>query len=579
MPRAARYRNPAFEELERQLLFAPPDALRRQMDAAERLAHEVEDEATYPFEFVVWRLTGFRAEDAAIKPMDGLTLRGDLATFVLHASERILITHDERPGGAVALSDLADELGVTEKTLRRWRNRGLVAHRIELADGRTRVGVFRDEVERFTARYGELVGDAKTFSRMGGEAETAAVARVRELVRAGRSPNLAAKAVAVELSRSHETIRQLLLRAGIQLGNTPVGRKSESPGRQAGRGRERFSRRALDRSAWERRLAFRAWRFGVAVERIAEASGTSVDAVRRRIDAVRAERLRAMRLSWIEFPTFERPDAAETILAGEAARCDLAPMLEPADVVGMLAHLKQGRWLSGGPTTTTAAPGQLESADEAMLAAYNFLKREARHGIVELGKAPARADIDRIETDLRWALRLKRRLVERMLPLALLRVEQGSGGPMDRRPAEEVRSLLQRCVHLISEVIESVDPAKRQTLRRLVALDTDRMLAQLSSVRGTRAGVRHEPGTIAMRGLFDGVVGWADVVDPFAALAPSAARLPKEHASLLARRYGWDGAPPATLEALAATERTTVARITARTAVAERLLRAIRRGA
>lgn len=562
MPRAARYRNSAFEELERQLTFAPPDALRRQMDAAEALTRDVDAAATYPFEFVIWRLTGFRAGDAAIKPIVGQDLRADLATFVLHISERIMITHDERPGGAAALSDLAAELGVTEKTLRRWRERGLIAHRMKLADGRVRVGVFRSEAHRFVTLHTELVGDARTFTRMGEATEVEAIAMVRELIRAGRTPNLAAKETARRLGRSHETIRQLLLRTD----DPTLHPRSARPGGP----RERRRDRRRDGAAWGRELAYRAWRLGVAVERIAESSGTSSDAVRRRIDAVRADRLRGIRLAWTELPTFERGDAAETILASDPARSDLAPTLDPNDLVRLLATLRPGR--PGG-----GAPG--EAAEEAMLAAYNFLKREARRKIVALGgvpgRAPGRAELDRIETDLRWAIRIKRRLVERLLPVAALRIDQAGGGALERRTAEEIRGSLQRSVALVSDVIEEVDPAKRQSLRRVVSLDIDRMLAQHAPTRASRAAVRHEGGAIAAPRLFDGVIAWASEVDHLARRASALGRLPKDQAALLRRRYGWGGQPPVTLEELASDERTTVARVTARVALAERALREV----
>lgn len=542
------------------MAFAPPDALRRQMEAAERLVHEIEDAATYPFEFVMWKLTGFRQDEGAIKPLPGRLLRGDLVTFVLHLSERVLMTHQERPGGAIALSDLAGELGVAEKTLRRWRDRGLVAHRIELPDGRVRVGVFRESLARFTSRHRELVGDAATFSRLGGAAESAALARIAELVHSGQTPNLAAKRVATEIGRSHETIRQLLLRA-----SPPSGRAGEGGPARGLRG-DRASRRSLDRRSWDRRLAYRAWRFGIAVERVAETVGGSADAVRRRIDGVRAERLRALRLAWVEFPTFERSDAAETILASAAARNDLAPALDPTDAMALLAAFKRERAM------VAVSVHSDDRDEEAALAAFNFLKRDARRRIVGLGKAPARSEIDRIETNLRWALRLKRRLVERLLPLAMLRAEQATGS-VDRRPAEEVRSLLERIRRLLSEVIEAVDPGKRQSLRRLAALDIDRMLAQHPPTRGSLAAVRREPGAMALPDLFEGLVVWEELLDPFRRLRPIVSRLPESDARLLARRFGWDGGPPATLEELATAERTTVARITKRLVSAERALR------
>lgn len=554
MPRAARYRVPAFEELERQLTFAPPDALRRQMEAAERLAHEVADDATYPFEFVLWRLTGFRASDADLTSVRGDRLRADLATFVLHISERIQLTHDERPGGAVAVTEFARELGVTDKTLRRWRGRGLVAHRMLLADGRSRVAIYRQEAERFVARHPSLVEDARDFTRMDEATERAALARVQALVRSGATPNLAAKQAASELGRSHETIRQLLLRVPMEA--APVAA-------------QRTSRRSLDRAAWERKLAYRSWRWGVPVERVAEAGGTTADAIRRRIDAVRAERLRGLRLSWVEFPTFERADAAETILGADIARTDLAPRCDPSDVVTMLRTI-------GVERATPVARG--EALEESLVAVYSFLKRRARHGIAELGRAPDRRALDRIETDLRWALRVKRRAVERLLPIALLRAEQTLGGGLDRRPVEEIRLMLTRCVELVAEVVESVDPTKRQAPRRLVALDTDRLLAQHAApAKASRAAVRHEVGAIAMPGLFSRIAVWAELVEPLARFEPALQRLEPAARALLCRRYGWGGERPLTLEELAAEERTTVGRLTARLLVAERALRG-RRG-
>jgi hypothetical protein len=543
-----------FEEFERQLAFAPPEALRRQMEAAERLAHEVDPAATYPFEFVQWRLTGFRAKDAALAAIGGDALRGDLSTFVLHLSERLTLSHDERQGGAIAIRELAGELGVTEKTLRRWRERGLIAHRIMLADGRSRVGVYRDEWQRFVTSNAALIDEARTFTRMDEATEARVLDEVRALVEAGQTPNLAAKKVARAIGRSHETIRQLLLRTPGEL----------TPGRRAIGSRQRTH----DRSTRERRLAYRAWRFGVPLERIALAGETKVDAVRRRIDSVRAERLRSIRLTWIEFPTFDRPDARETILGSESVRQDLRPTCDPHDVLAMVRALAAER--STGP--------RVESIDEAMLAAYNFLKRGAKQAIGTLERSPDRRALDRIETDLRWALRLQRRLVERLLPGAILRVEQSLNGSLPRRPVEEVRSLVVRCVAIVAEVIESVDPSKRQSARRLVALDTDRMLAQhAASLRSTRAAVRHEPGALAIPELFECVVPWSGIVEVLSRGASQSTALPPPQRELLARRYGWDGRPPATLEELASAGRTTVARMTAQLIAAERQLRQLRR--
>jgi hypothetical protein len=551
MPRSARYLSPAFEELERQLIFAPPEALRRQMEAAEALAIELDPEATYPLEFVQWRVTGFRAAGATLNSFHGARLRSDLATFVLHVSERIGLAWSERPGGALQLADAAAHLRVAEKTIRRWRTRGLIAHRIVFPDGRSRIGVFRCELARFVEANPDVVRDAVGFTRLDAAAAKEAVARMRSLIASGITPNTAARTVADEFGRSHETMRQLVLRS---LDDLP----------------EETRRRRRNDVQFERRLAWRAWRFGVPIDRIAERSGTKTDAIRRRIDSVRAEKLRAVRCSWIDFPTFDRPDAEETILASPAATTDLAPQLGSAcgavDAIVLLEQCASER--SGARAQSIDAA---EASETAMLAAANFLKRRARRAIDALGRDPDRTALDRVETDLRWALRIEQRLVERWLPTALMRVEVALGGPLVKRPADEIRSMLERCVDIAKHVVAVADPAKRQSPRRLVALETDRQIARLGlESRSPRASVRHERGSVLVPRLFARITAWQELVDHLGLRE----RRPVPHDErLLGRRHGWDGGPPHTLEELAAEERTTIARMTKRLAEAERAAR------
>lgn len=518
------------------------------MEAAESLVHEIDDQATYPFEFVVWRVTGFRPEDAPPQPIAGATLRGELTTFVLHCSERMALPADSRPGGALTLVELAGELGVVERTIRRWRVRGLTCHRVRFPDGRSRLGVFRSELARFMDTHPDVVDEARAFTRLDSEQARHAAARVRELVATGLTENLAAKRVAHEVGRSHETVRQLVRRIG------------GGPRRRTG---------GADRSARERDFAYRAWRQGVPIERIAERAAAKPDAIRRRIDMARAERLRRARLEWIEFNTFDRPDADLTILGAPSVREGLAPRFEAPEAVTMIEALGAER-----PPTEAAIV-----QEDLMLAAYNLLKRTSKRMVDRLERLPDRSDLDRIETQLRWALRLKRRLIEIWLGVSVGRVQQVMQGGLLRRPAEEIRRWLEACCRIVDEAIEGVDPLRRQSARRVIALETDRMVARAEGQRGTdgaggsgalprreRAAVRHEVGSIPLPVLFERLAPWQGVVD-FARHR----RLQAHASGILARRYGWRGECPRTLDELAAEERTTVARVARLLASDERM--------
>lgn len=527
MPPRIRFRTARFEEWERQLVFAPEATLRRQMDAAAALIPEIDRAGTYPFEFVQWRVTGYRAEDPPLDAIDGATLQAELGAFVQRLSERVIPLEADREGGAVALADLAGEWGVAEKTLRRWRDRGLVSRRIRFADGRARVACYRVDAEAFATRHPELLSEARDFSRLDPAAKRTAIDAVRRLVAEGRTPNLAAREVARELGRAHESIRRLLAARGEL--------------RAGGRG---------DRTARERRLAYRAWRYGVSVERIAERLGTRPDAARRRIDAARAETLRGLRLAWIEFATFARADADETILAAPIARRDLAPRLSDDAGARTLATMR-----------LAAASARESLEDEALLAAFHWLKRRADGAIRALGRVPDRASLDRIETDLRWASLLHRRLLERWLPIAVERIQHSLDGKLLRRPGEEIRRLLDAAVELVAVAVAEVDPSRRQVPRRVVALEIDRLLARLGvAARRERAGGKADSEAVPLGTILDRVAPWPSVVGPLAPALPSA----PEHASILARRLGLDGGPPRTMAELAAEERTTVALIARR---------------
>jgi hypothetical protein len=533
MPPKIRFRTARFEEWERQLAFAPEATLRRQMDAAAALIPEIDRAATYPFEFVQWRVTGYRAEDPPLDAIDGATLQAELGAFVQRISERVIPLEGDREGGAIALADLAAEWGVSEKTLRRWRDRGLVSRRIRFADGRARVGCYRADAEAFASRQPELIAEARDFSRLDPAARRAAIDAVRRLVAEGRTPNLAAREVARALGRAHESIRRLLAARGEL--------------RAGGRG---------DRTARERRFAYRAWRYGVPIERIAERLGGRPDAARRRIDAARAEVLRGLRLAWIEFATFSRPDADETILAAPATRRDLAPRLSDGDGARSLATMRVA--------AATATRDALE--DEAILAAFHWLKRRADGAIRALGRVPDRASLDRIETDLRWASLLHRRLLERWLPIAVERIQHSLDGKLLRRPGDEIRRLLEATVAVIADVVAEVDPSRRQVPRRVVALETERLLARLGiATRRERAGAKSDCDAVPLGTILDRVAPWGSVVGPLAPTLPTA----PDAASILARRLGLDGGPPRTMSELAAEERTTVSLIARRLSDAE----------
>ncbi len=82
MPPLPRLRVSALGELAKQLRFAPREALLRDIERAEALAGEIDPERTYPEDWIVFRITGYRARIDEPAQVVGAALLGDLSALL-----------------------------------------------------------------------------------------------------------------------------------------------------------------------------------------------------------------------------------------------------------------------------------------------------------------------------------------------------------------------------------------------------------------------------------------------------------------------------------------------------------------
>lgn len=546
MPRKASYTLPTMEALPARMVASSRETIEQQMRAAEAIIPSIDPSVSYALGATLERIVGTSLSSDG-GPVSGSILRADLVTLVLDLSEQLTLDGSERHGGAATPEELAREIGVASKTLQRWRRNGLCAHWI-VEQGKPRVAIYRASLEAFRVSHPTEFARACAFRRFDEGERSRMIEEGRALIASGRTLNLAAKELASRYGRSHEGVRLLFLRV-LGVGRTP----KRNVGERAGR------------------IAERAWRLGVDPAKIARRLGKSESLVRTLVDRRRAELLRSVQPSWVELPTFDLPGADETIPAAPAVRKLTVLGLVDGDVIASIASAR--RIQSGFPKDARASIER----DEARAAAMHFLLRRASRAIDALPKWPERARIDQIETDLRTALRLRAVLVERGLVIALGRADQYCHGGPERLPTDELRSLARAIAQAVRDVVHVFDPS-RQRFDRAIALAADFALAKLVNARRhARAAARHLTA-IDVR-LLGEVAQWQGIVDPFAhhasdVAAESAAKGPRApQAKLLARRYGWCGYAPATVERLAQEDRTTVALMSKRLRDAENAFR------
>jgi len=540
MARTPRFKVAAIAELLRQLRYAPTTTRMRQMDAAEQLVSELDPSRNYPESFITYRITSYRPDHETSTLFVGEALVPDLINFVLHISRDMTLPPDHAGRSAMSIEQVTDRLSITERTLQRYRKQGLVCHYVHFPDGQ-RLACFEDALKRFCDSHQKRLTHAAGFNRLGKDTEDEIINRARKLHESQQlTLNQAAKHLAQHYERAHETIRQLLRRHDAK-SSQPI---FTAPG-------------PLDERA--SMLTYRAWRLGISVKTIATRLNKTTTTIHRAINRQRAARLLALDLSHITLPTFALDDAQAIILSHTAVNSMLDDVL-PHDDALQLLHAACETSID-------------EDSEQAMLAGYHFLKHRAAHAIAQLEPWPGAAVLDRIETQLRWAGHIKRRLVCVALHAGIRSVEQHLRRPLRDQPSEVVLSSIALSVSVLAEVIDRLDPSRGTRLARLASQDVDRALSKQDNVRQlTRAAAKHSEQGIALDNPFANIYPWT-FLDERPIPASIWNKLDPLRQQLLSLRRGHDGAPPQTFAAIAKTLKRTDASIARLIASAERQVR------
>jgi RNA polymerase sigma factor (sigma-70 family) len=205
--------DPYLSQLLMQLRFTPQRQRAKQLAAAAKLLDILEPGKLYPFEFVCFRITGFRPKGSARDHMAaGGRLASDLRIFIARLSGRLNRRASELGQKVYTAEELASALGVSTKTISRWRNRGLLAQKFIFDDGRKRLGFLQSDVDKFNRNSGQAVPKARTFSRMSSSERRKILSMARNLAGGSkRSRHQVINEIAARTGRAHETLRYTLL--------------------------------------------------------------------------------------------------------------------------------------------------------------------------------------------------------------------------------------------------------------------------------------------------------------------------------------------------------------------------------
>ena len=498
MPIAPRFHVEHVRDLAMQLTRASTTNRKLQIESAEQLIKEIEEETLYPLDYIVYRITGYRGDSVKQPMILGSALLGDLVSLIAIVSRTLELSATNM----MTVKQGATYLGVSSRTLSRLRHEGLVFHWVAEVNGRFRLGCSSAMLDDFVNRNKDRIQKASRFSRLTSKEKQEIIDLAMQFDGKHRTLSEVASTLSRQSNRGHETIRLLLQKT------ESVTRTFPQP--------KTLSRK--DARKIEREL-----QRGVSLLAIATQYQRSAGAIRKSLARLRSTRLKQMEISFVELDVFSRPDAVEVILGSPIARRTNPPQL-------ILDSLE-----------FNLEDSDLGNEETAIVSAMHLLRRRANLKSKLLGYAPSERDLDRIETDLRWSFLLQQMLIILAMPSSLAVAVQHVGRPLHELPSNRLISLVHHLIQVVGETCAELNPLKGQTAGRTPASVLDRNLSVVDShSKPLQAAAKYK--AIELECPFHQIVPWFHLI-PRKNLPELANQTSSELKNIVSMRFGWKGNP------------------------------------
>jgi len=386
------YYNASIAQLrDQQVRFAPRDKKLEQIERTEKLLRELDPAKRYPYDYICFRVTGFRPESVPEGSMSGDNVRHDLRCLIEDLSESANLRVDEIGQPVHTVEQLSRMFNVSTKTISRWRQQGLVSRKFTFDGGRKRVGFLHSSVDQFVRANREKVRRGERFSQLNEQERTDIIDRARRLARAGGCPAEVVRRIAGAVDRSIETIRYTIRQHDERHPQLAVFPDQTGP---------------LNLELKERIYAD--FVGGKLVDDIARRYCRTRSTIYRIVNEMRARGIAELSLEYMDSPEFHRKNAEKRILAPmPPAEQQPRKVRPPSGLPQYLASLYEV------PLLTREQEGHV-------FRQFNFLKFRASKLRKQLDLVRPRAsDMDEIERLYREAIKVKNYIVQANLRLVV----------------------------------------------------------------------------------------------------------------------------------------------------------------
>ncbi len=453
-----------LDVLVRQLIFSPPDRRAEQVVRLERLHDQLDPESNYPLDFLAYRITNFRREGTDSVVLAGAAILPDLRLMIDILSRSVRIPIDEDNDPVETVPELAARLGVSTKTIGRWRKAGMRWRWVVPQGGGRKVVVIpRAASDRYIEDHPDQVSRAAAFTQIEPDMRKRLIARARQIARRREvSLNQVAAHLASKTGRALQTIRQVL-----------ANHDRDHPERAI------FTDHAGPLTPKQKRVIARGYRMGVPVDRIAEKYKRTRSTVYRAVHQHKAGGAGRFPLDYVASPIFEREDADEVILGRpmeeltkhrgftQITRAALGELPEP-----MRALFKQ--------------PAIPDAQVHALFVRYNYVKFRAHQARQQFDKySPGAKQVAVFDGFVKQAKELRNLLVRIHLPVVLSVARRHMIGETD----SSFNRLLELLEQGLLVLIQSVESFNHVRQKRFDSALTNRLLARYATSAPAGSGV------------------------------------------------------------------------------------------
>ncbi|NOT00714.1 MAG: sigma-70 family RNA polymerase sigma factor [Phycisphaerales bacterium] len=400
------YTSRAIAELAHQLALSPRHLRSAQIAGIEKMLTLIEPDQVYPYEWVVFQITGRKCPRTADRPpIVGETLIADVTTLAEEFTRRGAPTRSSLAGEYRTHDELSAELDVSAKTVRRWRTKGLLGVRVVGDDGVTRLVFSRSSIDLFKRRHADLVARGASFTLLTDEerANIVALARV-ELAERREKMHVVARAVSAKTGRAVETIRYTLRQFDAANPTDTLFARGDGPVVSP-------SHLAI----WKLHQA------GQPAAAIAKAQDTDVKSVLAVIREMEARSLKDERIDYMDNALFHAPNADELIVDAPRPAAEELGRSAMRAPQGLPPYLK----------ALYAIPLLSREQEADLFRRYNYLRFAAARAVAAMDvHTVGRVVLDNVRDRLAQAEAIKNEIIQANLRL-VVSIAKRHVGPAD----------------------------------------------------------------------------------------------------------------------------------------------------